>query len=350
MKRIDRGIATRVALLLGLLVWLLPAVLFAAEADQAAARALFAEGRKLAASGNYEQACAKFEDSYRLNPGIGTNFNLADCLEHLGRKASAWARFLDVATATKAAGQPERESVARARASALEPSLSRLVIDVRSPAAGLIVQLDRIRVAETSWGMALPADPGEHVIEAVAPQKKKWSTKVTVPPTAETLSVSVPQLEDAPTEPPPPETPPALLTLKESHPKEPARWTVPIISLGSLGVVGLVTAAVFALKFQAENGQAKTLCPLNIGGGSVYICPNSEQETQHEMLVADAYRDRTVAFVSAGIGGAALATAAFLWWRRTHRAETTAAPTTLQVSPAPTGSLVGWGANLEMRW
>jgi tetratricopeptide (TPR) repeat protein len=345
MKRIDRAIATRVALLLGLLVWLLPAGLFAAEAEQAAARALFAEGRQLAASGNYEQACAKFEDSYRLNPGIGTNFNLADCLEHLGRTAGAWARFLDVATATKAAGQPERESVARARAAALEPSLSRLVVDVRSPAAGLIVQLDHIRVAETSWGMALPADPGEHVIEAVAPKKKKWSTRVTVPPTAETLSVSVPQLEDAPTEPPPPETPPALLTLKASHPKEPARWTVPIVSLGSLGVAGLVTGAVFALSYLSANDEAKTLCP-----SPMNVCQNPGQETQHQTLVADAYRDRALAFVGAGIGGAALATAAFLWWRRAHRPQTTAAPTTLRVSPTPAGSLVGWGANLEVRW
>jgi hypothetical protein len=343
MTPIDRAIATRVALLLGLLVWLLPAGLFAAEADQAAARVLFAEGRKLAAGGNYEQACAKFEDSYRLNPGIGTNFNLADCLEHLGRTAGAWARFLDVATATKAAGQPDRESVARARAAALEPRLSRLIVDVRSPATGLIVQLDRIRVAETSWGMAVPTDPGEHVIEAVAPQKKRWSTKVTVPPTAETLSVSVPQLEDAPTDPPPPETPPALLTLKELHPEEPARWTVPTISIGSLGVVGLVTGSIFALKYLSENGEAKTLCPMN-------ICPTQEQKTQHETLVSDAYRDRTLAFVGAGVGGAALATAAFLWWHPAHRTHTAAAPTTLQVSPTPAGSLIGWGANVEVRW
>jgi hypothetical protein len=343
MTPIDRAIATRVALLLGLLVWLLPAVLFAAEADQAAARVLFAEGRKLAATGNYDQACPRFEDSYRLNPGIGTNFNLADCLEHLGRTADAWARFLAVAAATKAAGQPERESVARARAAALEPGLSRLVVDVQSPAAGLIVRLDGIPVTGTSWGIPVPANPGDHVLEAVAPQKKKWSTRVTVPPTAETLSVSVPQLEKEPTEPPPPASPDALLTLKESHTKEPARWTVPIISLGSLGAVGLVTGSIFALKYLSENGEAKTLCPMN-------ICPTPEEKTKHETLVGDAYRDRTLAFVGAGVGGAALATAAFLWWRQAHRTKTTAAPTTLQVSPTPAGSLVGWGANLEVRW
>ena len=175
-------IATRVALLLGLLVWLLPAVLSAEEADQAAAKALFAEGRKLAAGGDYAQACPKFEDSYRLNPGIGTNFNLADCLEHVGRTASAWARFRDVATATKAAGQFDRESVARARAAVLEPTLSRLTVDVQSPVPGQIVYRDGIAVAEFSWGIPVPVDPGDHALEAVASRRKRWSAKVTVGP------------------------------------------------------------------------------------------------------------------------------------------------------------------------
>jgi hypothetical protein len=214
---------------------------------------------------------------------------------------------------------------------------------VQSPVAGLIVRLDQIPVIETSWGIPVPADPGEHVIEAVAPQKKNWSTRVTVPPTAETISVSVPQLEDVPTEPPPPATPAALLTLKESHPKEPPRWTVPIASLGSLGVVGLVTGSIFALNYRSENGEAKTLCPQN-------ICPSQEQKTQHETLVADAYRDRTLAFVGAGVGGAALATAAYLWWHSAHRAQAAGAPTTLRVSATPAGSLIGWCANVEVRW
>src|SRR5215831_11151206 len=85
------------------------------EVDEAAARVLFGEGRRLAGTGDYAGACPKFEESFRLDPGIGTGFNLADCWEHLGRTASAWGRFLGVAAAAKAAGQTEREQVARAR-------------------------------------------------------------------------------------------------------------------------------------------------------------------------------------------------------------------------------------------
>src|SRR3954464_2718599 len=128
----------------------------AADTDEAAARALFAEARRLAAAGDYADACPKFEASFRLNPGIGTNFNLADCMEHTGRIATAWARFLDVAAATRLAGQPEREQVARDRAAALEPHLAHLTVRVAAPAPGLVIARDDVDLPPSSWEMAVP--------------------------------------------------------------------------------------------------------------------------------------------------------------------------------------------------
>jgi hypothetical protein len=349
MTRIDRAIATRVALLLGLFVWILPGLLSGAEADQAAAKTLFAEGRRLAATGDYAQACPKFDESYRLNPGIGTNFNLANCLEHVGRTASAWTRFLDVATATKAAGQSDRERVARARAAILEPNLSRLAVDVLSPVPGQIVYRDGIAVAELAWGLPVPVDPGDHVLEAVAPQKKKWSASVTVPPSAESIRVSVPQLEDGPAEPPlvfhptSPATPVAALTAQQPSAKTRTRWTIPVISLASVGVVGLATGAVFALQFQSSNDEAKTLCTGN-------VCGTMTEKTAHQTLVDDAYRDRALAFVGAGIGGAALLTAAYLWLRPRRPIPPATASGPVGVSARPAAWAAGMGGNLEVRW
>src|SRR5262245_57364431 len=73
--------------------------------DPATARVLFAEGRKLLAAKNYAEACPKFEESLRLDSGIGAMYNLADCWEKSGRTASAWAMFLDTAAAARAANQ-----------------------------------------------------------------------------------------------------------------------------------------------------------------------------------------------------------------------------------------------------
>jgi hypothetical protein len=324
-----------------------PALSRPAESDEAGARVLFAEGRRLVDAGNYAAACPKFEDSFRLDPGVGTNFNLADCLEHIGRTASAWARFLDVAAATKAVGQVERERVARWRAAVLEPRLGRLIVEVSSPVEGLVVERDGIAIGQGSWGIAVPVDPGVHVIEARAPDKRKWSQSVTVSEAPTTVSVSIPELEAAPKEEPA-SSPPMLVapapagTVPVASAEPVRRWSIPVVALGSLGVVALGTGAVFAFQLQSENGEAKALCPSS-------TCRTVDEKTRHDMLVSDAYRDRRWAFVGAGVGGAALLAAAYLWWGPVRRGATRA-PAAGRLAAGPPAGIGGLGAHLELAW
>ena len=98
--------------------------------DKAAAQALFDEAIKLIGSRSYGEACPKLEESERLDPAMGTRFQLAQCYEAVGRTASAWAGFLELADLARAAGQEAREKTARQRAADLEPAVNRLVIDV----------------------------------------------------------------------------------------------------------------------------------------------------------------------------------------------------------------------------
>src|SRR4051812_44001967 len=74
----------------------------------AAAEVLFSDGKRLAQEGNYAAACPKFEESQKLDPGMGTLYRLADCYEHVGRTASAWAAFVEVAGSAKTSGQQAR--------------------------------------------------------------------------------------------------------------------------------------------------------------------------------------------------------------------------------------------------
>jgi tetratricopeptide (TPR) repeat protein len=286
-------------------------------------RALFAEGRSFVQAGNYEQACAKFEESLRLNDGIGTQFNLADCWEHIGRTASARSLFLGAAASAHAAGQAEREQVAKARADALEPRLLRLVIDVQATDPELRVRRNHVVVARDAWGSAVAVDAGAYLIEASASGKKAWSSRITVPVNAsEPISVSVPPLEDAnaacepksaatsadevgksPAKPRSNATPPLT---GEAETRSPRR-TAYALSLAGLGVAAVATGTVLALEYQSKNEDAKAICPSSVG------CSQADIDN-HAGLVSDAKGFRTWSFVGFGVGGAALIGATVLYF------------------------------------
>jgi hypothetical protein len=181
--------------------WSVPASAQSAS-ERAAAQALFDEGRSLMGEGKLAEACPKLEESNRLDPSIGTQFNLAACYERAGKTASAWAMYLEVAAATRKQGEVEREKVARERAQALEPSLAKLSIVVPEPnrVEGMQIKRDNVEVGRALWGMAAPVDPGDIVVTASAPGKKPWTGQVSVA-AGGSAQIEVPALEDGPPEP-----------------------------------------------------------------------------------------------------------------------------------------------------
>jgi hypothetical protein len=166
-------------------------------ADRSTAQALFDEAGKLAAAQRWAEACPKLAESQRLDPAMGTQFYLAKCLERVGRLATAWAHYLAVADAARAAGLADRDRYARARADALRPRLPRLTVKVTADAADLEITRDGAPFARTQWAAGIPVDPGEHVVVASARGKQSWTTKVSVAE-ATVFEVIVPALEDAP--------------------------------------------------------------------------------------------------------------------------------------------------------
>ncbi len=162
--------------------------------QSAAARALFNRARGLLAKGEYARACPLLEDSLQLERGIGTQFNLAHCWEHIGKLASAWALFAEVASSAKAQNQPEREAVARARADALEPRLSYIVLEVNDRVPGMTIDLDGMPVASASWGVPFPVDIGQYDLVVNAPGAETYRSRVSVWVEGKTVRVAVPGL------------------------------------------------------------------------------------------------------------------------------------------------------------
>lgn len=258
-------------------------------ADKALAELLFDEAKKLSAEGKHEQACPKFAESHRRDPGIGTMLYLANCYEKAGKLASAWATFREAAQRAGASGQADREKIATQRAAALEANIPRLTVQVAPGAkdAGFEVLVDGTPLAEALWGSAMPVDGGKHVIEAKSPGKQPWKVELEMGVSGGKQSISVPALvplavapapsasSPAPPAPSAPPAPPA--TTATPAPPAPPREDRP--ASGRVGSATFVPA--LALRFggalpvgktgAAGNGTSQSVSSLVSAGPGVEV-------------------------------------------------------------------------------
>jgi hypothetical protein len=146
--------------------------------DSAAAEALFRAARQAAEAGDWQTACQRFEESNRLDPAVGTVFNLAHCREQLGQVASAWQRYLEVVQ--KLSPSDERVPLARERAQAMEKRVPRLVLELRGAPEGTVTLKDGVEIGRASFGVPLPVNPGAQVVEVRAPGHEVRRFEVTL--------------------------------------------------------------------------------------------------------------------------------------------------------------------------
>jgi len=219
----------------------------ARAADSATAQVLFDEAKKLMAVGKHAEACPKLEESQKLDPGVGTQYNLASCYEQVGKTASAWSMFIEVAAVSKAAGQQDREKVARQRAAALEPKLMRLAVKVPEGApAEMQVLRDGKPMGQAQWGTAVPVDPGKHTVTAEVPGRVPFTATVELAEPGSTAAVEItPPDTWAPVAKPPPGPRVTVQTAQPAAPpvEEPEleRKSMPLMFTGiGLATVGTV--------------------------------------------------------------------------------------------------------------
>jgi hypothetical protein len=169
-----------------------------AQSQSSIAEAMYQEGRQLMEAGRYAEACPKFEESQKLEPGMGTLLNLATCNEKLGKSATAWSQFSEAYSILTKETDEQRAAYAKERRDSLATSLSKITIQVPQPSrvTGLVVSLDGVAVGSAAWGVAVPVDPGTHTIKAEAAGYKSWEGKFEISARANN-SVSVPTLQKA---------------------------------------------------------------------------------------------------------------------------------------------------------
>jgi hypothetical protein len=233
-----------------------------AQADSTqAAQVLFEEGRKLMGAGDLVAACPKFAESQKLDPGAGTLLNLALCYEKSERFASAWSAYTEAASQADRGGRAQWLKRSKDKAAALAPVLSTLTVVVPpgSKVEGLEIKRDGTKLAPGEWGVKVPIDGGEHVIEASAPNHSPWQTRVTAAAQRDVVKVEVPVLTrtaaaPAPAVAPAPQDKPPVETSTGSTQR------ILGIVAGSAGIIALGVGGYFGLQAQAKHEDALPNC------------------------------------------------------------------------------------------
>jgi len=308
------AVAVTVALGLGL-----PAAASAQPSASAAATLQFDKGRALLKEKKYAEACAAFEHSQKLDPQIGTLYNLGVCYAQLGKTASAWAAYREVGE--RDANAKRRQDATR-RARELERRLPKLLLTIAAAPPGLTVTMNGVDVTALV-GTDSPVDPAEYKLRATAPGYAAWETVATIAGGRRTTTIAIelkrPAAKD-PIRPSPPAAdpePPGGDAGGDAREIDPPRRTpgrsaaqrrrtfALVAGLG--GAASLATGLVLGNLARGKWDDAKALC------GDDRVCDDPATLAQGNALVDQA---RTRATLSTGfvIGGVALlGVGAALW-------------------------------------
>ncbi len=222
---------------------------------------LFEAARVFAKEGEFARACELFEQSYVLDPGAGTEMNLADCSEHLGQLAKAWHLF-DAAAAQLDHDGDSRAAYAHQRADKLIGGLVTVIVHVAPPLpVGLVVMIDHraVAVAEEIHEVV---EPGMVEVSAAAPGRVPLAVQRTGSANGNVTFEL--QLEPIPevTTPPPPRPPisqPAAIPIATAPsalaPRRKA-WVYAAFGMGGVGALAEVVAVLAGASARSEHATA----------------------------------------------------------------------------------------------
>ena len=295
----------------------------------AAATLQFDRGRALMKEKKYAEACAAFEQSQKLDPQIGTLYNLASCWGQLGKIASAWNAYREVGQRDTNA---DRKKEANKRARELEKRLTKLVLKTpAAPPAGLVVTMNGVDVTAL-LGTDSPVDPAEYKLKATAPGFATWETTAKIADEGKTITIAIELQKPGPKPDPvrtpvkPPVTPPVADPPKPKpdpvavagptgdpddvdRPAEPprSRRKTYAVIVGAGGLAALGTGLVFGNLARSKWAEAKELC------GDDRICDSPATLERGNQLADTAERRARLSTVLVA-GGAVLVGAGVVLW------------------------------------
>lgn len=298
-----RGQALHLAAIGAVLPLVLAASASPAAADAKSADKAFRKGKKLQQQQRYDEACPAFEESFREDPAIGAQLNVARCYEEWGKLATAYDAYqeaLNLARATEDKRAPQIRELLKD----LEKKVPALVISLpkgRLPPAGLTITLDGADLSLDELGKPRRVDPGPHVIVTSCPECTAQTTKVE-PSTGKRLPVELPLDALAPAAEAPVIKEPEVI-VKPGPPPGRNRRIIGLVA-GGAGVVGLGVATYLALDARGDYNTA-----FDAG------CDPETKRCSEDALAAtrDARSRANTATIIGGVALAAVATGVVLY-------------------------------------
>lgn len=289
--------------------------------------ALFEQGVKDMRAGNTAVACKEIAAALAKYQDSGIQGTLAECYTKLGKVASAWNLWKELADTAPADLRP----VAAQNAAKLEARLPHFKIDVRASVPGLAVTVNDDPITDPTLQTPLPIDPGPLKATARAPGYVDWSA--TLEATEGTLTtIEIPKLVEVPKSPdvvtPPAPTPPPPAAPTEAPDPGHGRHVL-ALTIGSAGVVALGVGLAYGVSASSTWSDSMADCHQQ---GSKLVC-----DQKGFGLVQDTISNGNVATVLLGLGVAAVGTGVALWLT----APTAEHPQAITLVPQLGPSLVG---------
>ena len=309
-----------------------------AHAQEADANRLYNEGWRLYKDKQYAEACPLLERSVATSPKIRNRGALALCYEATGRLASAYNTWRTVADQAHEAGAVETATLKRAveKSEQLLKKITRVVFQVVDTNLTVQVSLDGRPLTAAELRAQVPVDPGEHKLEARAPDRVDWqsSFEIVAADAGKTRSLPIGPLApiervekvELPPGTPTPERPgPAAAPIVDrSPPTHPLKYIGAATAGAGLVAIGLGT--VFALGAKSKWNDAK-----DAGCDDNGVCRTQAGAD----LVNDAHSKATVGTI-AFVGGIALIGGGVAMWLLAPSSSVTP-----EVSIGPSGAQLG---------
>jgi hypothetical protein len=267
-----------------------------------AARELAVAGAEAFDKHDYARALDRFQRAESLYKVPSITVMVARCLAGIGRVVEAVDKYEETSRMPLDAAAPEAFQRAVADATAeIEPARARVArIELRLPAdapGDVAVTLDKKPVPAALIGVPTPVDPGDHHLVARAKGRVTYEVELTLSEgSRQTVRIALPE----PTPLPPGQSSKSVRWGASS--RRPSTLTVALLTGGAIAIAAGTVTGVAALSHKSSlDSECKPGCPAKMSSD------------------LDSYRmDRTLSYVSFGIGIAAAGAGTYLLFHRSE--------------------------------